>query len=201
MLTRPSFRKFLIVMALAAMAPPALAGLIYHWQPDPQSAPGATGSVEFAPGVTQFDNEDEALAFSFTTPGTDESDGWTYDSSFAFEALRLVEVGGEYLCFVSCTEKKTVKRAAKKGTFIFFSRVDDNDNTLLDWRAGYQLHPENVDERSAFIETGIGRWVRVGDGVRVPEPPVVFLLLAGLGLFALIRRRVVAKTTASSPSR
>jgi hypothetical protein len=186
----------LTLVALAAPVPAAVAGLVYHWETDPLSGAGVTGSIEFAPAVASLDSEDDVLAFSFTTPGTDDSDGWTYGSPFAFVALDNVVVGGEFLCFFSCTTEKTVKRAARSGEFILFNPVSHDDNTLLDWRAGYPVDPDTFENTSAtHSEEGMGRWVRVGDGARVPEPSAIVLMLAGLGL-VVVGRWVGARATA-----
>lgn len=194
MMRQSRLKKILMMLVLVAIASPALAGLIYTWEewdPDsrtPASGPSATGKIKFADGVSFYDFEDEVVTFLFTTP-----EGQDFDESFAFEALAGVEVGGEFLCFSTCfPEKKAKKKAIKKlpasEKFLRFQRTvrEPVMDSLMDWDAGYSTEPIAFDTHTEE-ESGFGRWVRV------PEPPAVFLLLAGLGLIAFVRRRLAGR--------
>jgi hypothetical protein len=186
MMRLPGLGKILTLLALAAIANPALAGLVYTWQDaGPLNGTGATGMVEFADGVELFDESNDVLAFWFTTSGVGGNSGHTYDKSFAFEALGDVAVGGEFLCFSSCDVEKVAREAARKDTFLLFGRAGP-DNSDLDWLAAYEaIAAQTVD--SPVNESGLGRWVRV------PEPPALYLLFAGLGLIGLVRKRAAGR--------
>jgi len=201
MMRRPHLKKILVTLLLVGIAAPALASLIYTWE-DLDST-GATGMIEFANGVDFYDEELDVLAFSFTTPL-----GQSFDETFAFEALAGVDLGAEFLCFGSCSGKKTgAKKKAKTDTVLLLFGPTERTfkkgtpelelRSFMDWsvsvgkKKAKKKADGSIDEVIEFPveEIGFGRWARVS----VPEPSALLLVFTGLGILSHFRRRVARR--------
>lgn len=223
MIRQPRLKKIFMTLVLVAIGTPALAGLVYQWMPlDGTGGSGRVEFVDGLSFYDGDPADIESFEFTVTYAGASGRqvvfDEFVFenlsDIEVGGEYLCFDNCGKKKAAKKKVTKRKTAKKktAEKAAATLTFAPVTKKaagagDNlspeqllALMSWTSDATFGAEKKKKTFIQLETKTTQIVQAGESgyglwrrVAIPEPSTLMLLLLGLGLLSLARRRITRR--------